>query len=172
MIKHKLQQFPYPLFTRSRGAVVAVRMCSPSGDHKKLVVSAALNWEICLCCLTSQNSTWPARLPNPLRHNSGHAKDFHFAKGTYLVTYRWAVTAYTNTLLPVPLESCNLRIIQNFNFWSTNRWIKKFSPIFKHADTELLLLEMCSSLIFLYYSLYWTIKQILKPIRKDAAMVF
>lgn len=59
-----------PLATRSLGAVVAVRMCCPSGHHSKLVVSGDWVCAVNFLVLISQNSKFPRRFPKPAKHKS------------------------------------------------------------------------------------------------------
>lgn len=70
----ELQYYSYsptnPLATRSLGAVVAVRMCCPSGHHSKLVVSGDWVCAVNFLVLISQNSKFPRRFPKPAKHKS------------------------------------------------------------------------------------------------------
>lgn len=60
--------YPFPI--RNLGAVVAVRKCSPSGDQRSNVVSAASIFAISFRANVSHNSTLPWILPNPPRIKS------------------------------------------------------------------------------------------------------
>jgi len=66
-------RYPFPI--RSRGVVVAVMKCSPSGLHSNSVESGACGLLISRRLPdTSHTSMLPRRLPNPARHRIVHVK--------------------------------------------------------------------------------------------------
>jgi ribonuclease HII len=68
--QHIIYKNIYPFPIRNLGAVVAVRKCSPSGDQRSNVVSAASILAISFRADVSHNSTLPWILPNPPRIKS------------------------------------------------------------------------------------------------------